>query len=170
MQRRTLLRLGVASGAALALAGGGVALFYAPGLRDGQLTAAGRGVFAAVARGVLDGTLPNEPKAQEVALSAHLDRLNALLSAMSPPTQREVAELLVVLNAPPGRLAMAGLTSDWPQASVAQLQAALQGMRVSRISLRQQAYHALRDLTHAAYFSGSASWAQLGYPGPTTLD
>ena len=96
--------------------------------------------------------------------------MDATLRAMSPATQREVAELLVVLTAPPGRLAMAGLTSDWPVASVEQLQAALQGMRVSRVSLRQQAYHALRDLTHAAYFSGSATWAQLGYPGPTKLD
>lgn len=170
MQRRTLLRLGFASGAALALAGGGVALFYAPGLRDGQLTAGGRAVFSAVARGVLDGSLPVEPTMQEAALSAHLDRLNATLRAMSPHTQGEVAELLVVLSSAPGRLAMAGLTSDWAQASLAQLQAALQGMRVSRISLRQQAYHALRDLTHAAYFAGSATWAQLGYPGPTKLD
>lgn len=170
MQRRTLLRLGFASGAALALAGGGVALFYAPGLRDGQLTAAGRAVFAAVARGVLDGSLPVEPRVQEAALGAHLDRLDATLRAMSPHTQDELAKLLVVLGSAPGRLAMAGLTSDWPHASVAQLQAALQGMRVSRISLRQQAYHALRDLTHAAYFSGPLTWAQLGYPGPTALD
>ena len=170
MQRRTLLRLGVAGGAALALAAGGMALLVAPGLRGGQLTAAGRAVFAAVARGVLDGSLPGEPKMQEVALDAHLDRLDAILRAMSPHTQREVAELLVVLHSAPGRLAMAGLTPDWPQASVAQLQVALQGMRDSRISLRQQSYHALRDLTHAAYFSGAATWAQLGYPGPTKLD
>ena len=170
MQRRTLLRLGLASGAVLALAGGGMALLYAPGMRDGQLTAAGRAVFAAVARGVLDGSLPVEPKMQEAALSAHLDRLDEILRVMSPHTQGEVAELLVVLNSAPGRLAMAGLTPDWLQASVAQLQVALQGMRVSRISLRQQAYHALRDLTHAAYFSGSATWVQLGYPGPTKLD
>ena len=160
----------MASGAVLALAGGGMALMYAPGIRHGQLTAAGRAVFAAIARGVLDSSLPVEPKVQELALAAHLDRLNAILCAMSPHTQGEVAELLVVLNSAPGRLAMAGLTPDWPQASVAQLQAALQGMRVSRISLRQQAYHALRDLTHAAYFSGAATWAQLGYPGPTKLD
>ena len=40
-------------------------------------------------------------------------------------------------------------------------------MRASRIALRQQAYHALRDLTHAAYFADAATWARLGYPGPT---
>ena len=65
---------------------------------------------------------------------------------------------------------IAGLRDDWPVASVVQVQAALQDMRVSRVSLRRQAYHALRDLTHAAYFSGSSSWAQLGYPGPRKLD
>lgn len=169
MQRRTLLRVGLASGAALAMMSGAAVLFYAPGWRDGQLTVAGRDIFAAVASGVLDGTLPPEPEARHAALTAHLDRMNATLRSMAPATQREVAELLLVLGTPPGRVAMAGLRSDWPVASVAQVQASLQGMRVSRVSLRQQAYHALRDLTHAAYFSGSATWAQLGYPGPASL-
>lgn len=170
MQRRTLLRVGLASGAALALMGGGAVLLYEAGWRDGRLTTAGRGVFAAIARGVLDGTLPREAEVQRVALAEHLDRMDAVLQAMSLATQREVAQLLRLLNAPPGRIAIAGLRADWPVASVVQVQAALQDMRVSRVSLRQQAYHALRDLTHAAYFSGSSSWAQLGYPGPRKLD
>ena len=150
--------------------GGGAVLFYEPAWRDGRLTTAGRGVFAAIARGVLDGTLPREAEVQRIALAEHLDRMDAVLRAMSPATQREVAQLLLLLSAPPGRIAIAGLRDDWPVASVVQVQAALQDMRVSRVSLRRQAYHALRDLTHAAYFSGSSSWAQLGYPGPRKLD
>jgi hypothetical protein len=61
------------------------------------------------------------------------------------------------------------LPTDWAQASVPELQAALQDMRASRISLRVQGYLALHDLVGAAYFSEPATWAVLGYPGPTKI-
>lgn len=170
MHRRTLLRLGLTSGAGLLLAAGGIALFYEPAWRGGHLTEHGRRVLGAVARAVLDGSLPPDARLQQAALATHLERMDATLRALPPATQREVGELLALLASPPGRLALAGLTPDWLRASVAQVQTALQGMRVSRIRLRQQAYHALRDLTHAAYFGDSASWAQLGYPGPMTIE
>ena len=170
MQRRTLLRLGVAGGALLALAGGGAALLYEPGWRNGRLTSTGRGVLGPVARAVLEGSLPDSPAAMQAALAGHLDRMDATLRAMSPAIQGDVDDLLALLALAPGRVALAGLTTDWPRAEVAQIQAALQAMRTSRISLRRQAYHALRDLTHAAYFADSATWVQLGYPGPVQLE
>lgn len=169
MQRRTLLKLGVASGAVLALVAGGAVLLHGPAWHDGRLTESGRSVLSAVARGVLDGSLPTEPGAKQAALTAHLDRMDALLRAMTPATQREVADLLALLALPPGRIALAGLATDWSQAGAAQIQAALQSMRGSGLALRQQAYHALRDLTHAAYFSDSGTWAQLGYFGPIAV-
>jgi hypothetical protein len=61
------------------------------------------------------------------------------------------------------------LATAWGSASVAQLQAALQGMRTSSLAPKQQAYHALRDLTHAAYFADAGTWALLGYPGPSAI-
>ena len=169
MQRRTLLKLGLASGAALTLVGG-VALFHEPAWRDRRLTPTGRSVLNAVARGVLDGSLPAEPALQQSALAAHLDRMDATLAGLPPATQREFGELLALLALPPGRLALAGLATEWSGASVAQINAALQAMRVSRLALRQQAYHALRDLTHVAYFADNATWAQLGYPGPRQIE
>jgi hypothetical protein len=105
-----------------------------------------------------------------VALAAHLDRMETTLSALPQWTQLELADLLAVLALAPGRIALSGLVSDWSSASVTEIQAALQTMRTSRIGLRQQAYHALRDLTHAAYFADSATWAKLGYPGPTKIE
>jgi hypothetical protein len=170
MQRRTLLKLGLAGGATLALVGGGAALFYEPAWREGRLTETGRRVLGAVARAVLDGSLPADSGPQQAAIASHLDRMDATLHTMPPATQREVGDLLALLALPPGRLALAGLSTDWALADVAQIQAGLQAMRSSRLALRQQAYHALRDLTHAAYFADSATWAQLGYPGPTKID
>jgi len=170
VQRRSLLKLGLASAVTLALVGGGAAVFYAPAWRAGRLTDAGRGVLGAVARAVLDGSLPTEAVSRTAALAAHLDRMDVTLRTMSVATQREVRDLLTLLAVPPGRLALAGLATDWPLAEVAQIQAALQAMRTSRLSLRRLAYHALRDLTHAAYFASSATWEQLGYHGPVKLD
>ena len=66
-------------------------------------------------------------------------------------------------------VALAGLATDWPDASVTQVQAALTDMRHSRLALRQQAYLALRELTCAAYFADPGTWMALGYSGPLDL-
>lgn len=169
MQRRSLLKLGLSGTIALTLVGGGVALLYTPTWRGGRLTQSGRHVLGGIARAVLDGSLPAAAGPQADALVSHLDRMDATLRALPPPTQHEVANLLALLATAPGRLALTGLSADWAQASVAQTQAALEGMRTSRLSIRQQAYHALRDLTHAAYFASPETWPQLGYPGPVRV-
>lgn len=169
MKRRTLLGLGVATGALLTVAGGGVALMYEPAWRNGRFEPSGRRVLAAVARAVLDGSLPAEPADQLASVEAHLGRMDAAVRAMSPHTQGEIANLLALLAMPPGRLALAGLASPWPEAAVADLHAALQSMRQSSLLLRRQAYSALRDLTHAAYFSDPSTWPALRYPGPRAL-
>lgn len=165
MQRRTLLKLGIGAAAVLAVAGGGMALLR-PGLVDGRMTPAARGVFRAVARGVLDGSLPAAQAARDAALDAHLKRLDDTLVAFPVPTQAELSQLLALLASAPGRLALAGLRTDWPEASPQDVQHALQDMRTSGLALRQQAYHALRDLTNAAYYADPGIWSLMGYPGP----
>jgi hypothetical protein len=169
MQRRSLLRLGVAGGALLALAGGGAALMVEAGWRDGQLMPAGRRVLASVARAVLDGSLPFDPTAQAAAIEAHLSRMQATVNGMPPHTQSEIADLLTLLAMPPLRATLAGLSIAWDRASVAEVQAALRSMRQSKLLLRRQAYGALRDLTHAAYFADASTWPLLHYPGPRAL-
>lgn len=171
MQRRSLLGLGLAGGLVLAAAGGGAAwMLRTPAWHRGQLSPDARALLGAVAVSVLDGSLPapGDPL-REPALKAHLERFARALGTLSPATQAEVDQLLSVLNTAPGRRLLAGLASPWPQASKAEVDAALQAMRVSDTMIRRQAYHALRDLTQAAYFSDPATWAALGYPGPHPL-
>jgi hypothetical protein len=168
MQRRTLLKLSLGAGTALAVAGAGVA-WWVPGVQGDGLSAPARQLFVAVAQAVLDGALPDEAVAREKAIVAHLKRLDQSIAGLAPATRDELSQLLALLTVAPGRLALAGLTHDWSQASLAEVQAALQAMRLSRSTTRQQVYHALRDLTNAAYYADAATWAQLGYPGPTAL-
>jgi hypothetical protein len=166
MKRRTLLTVGIAGGALLALAGGMLATLQ-PARLDGKLTVRGRELFAAVSRTVLAGVLPTA--VQSPVLSAHLDRIESTLAGLSPALQAEVDEMLTILASTPGRMALAGLSSPWDTATPVELTQAMQGLRESRLDLRQQVYRALRDLTNAAYFADPSTWPLLGYPGPRAV-
>lgn len=170
MQRRGLLKLGVAGLVVLGLGGVGVAL-WRPGVdASGRLTASGREIFRAVARAVLDGDLPEASPEIDRELDAHLGRLDAVIAALPEFARNELSQLLALLGTPPGRWALVRLDSPWQAAEGAQLQRGLESMRQAKSTLRQQAYHALRDLTNAAYFADPSTWHLLGYPGPTVLD
>ena len=168
MQRRTLLKLGLGATVVLALAGGGLALLK-PGLSGGRLSGPARAVFGALARAVLYGSLPTDAAERQAAIADHLQRLESTLAAFPAATQAELSQLLALLSSTAGRVALAGLRSDWPEASVTDLQQALQDMRTSGLAMRQQVYHALRDLTNAAYYADPKAWPMLGYPGPRAL-
>ena len=118
---------------------------------------------------MLDGSLPADPRQAAAAIDGLMARMQATITAMPAHTQSEIARLLALLAMPPGRIALAGLSSGWAETSVAELQGALQSMRQSSLMLRRQAYHALRDLTHAAFFADTATWPLLRYPGPRDL-
>lgn len=170
MQRRTLLGLGVAGSLAVAVLGGGAAwVTRTPAWHGGTLSTAGRQVFGAVARAVLEGSLPADPTLRGKAVEAHLDRLTGALVALPPFTQAQVDELVSLLATAAGRRLLAGLPQPWDTASTEAVQAALQSMRVSSLALRRQAYHALRDLTQGAYFADPSTWTALGYPGPRSI-
>jgi hypothetical protein len=169
MRRRTLLQLGIGSAIALAVVGGGIALVE-PGLEpDGRLRPGARAVMGGVARGVLDGVLPADPAALDAALRSHLQRLDETLAAFPAATRAELSQLFALLAMPPGRLGLTGLGKPWDVATVAEIQQALESLRRSTLTLRQQAYHALRDLTNAAWFADPSSWAALGYDGPVNI-
>jgi hypothetical protein len=168
MQRRTLLKLGLASSAVLVVAGGAAALLQ-PGLTGGRLGSSGREVFSSVGRAVLDHTLPTDEGPRQIALDGLLNRVDALVAALPPHAQAELSQLLALLASSAGRRAFAGLAEPWTSASVAQVTEALQGMRLSSLAMRQQAYAALHDITAGAYFSDASAWPLLGYPGPLDI-
>jgi hypothetical protein len=168
MQRRTLFRVGIASAATLVVVGGGWALWQ-PGFRAGQLGQGARQVFLAVGQAVLEGLLPPPGVQRKVVLDEWLARLEATIAGLAPATRAELSQLLGLLSLRPGRQWLAGLQPAWAEATVEQVSQALLEMRDASSPLRQQAYHALRDLSMAAYFSSRQAWAQLGYPGPSDI-
>ncbi len=165
MQRRTLFKLGIASATVLVLAGGAAALID-PGLTGGRLSASGREVFSSVGGAVLDKSIPADEGARQIALNGLLTRIDTLVTGLPPHAQAELSQLLSLLATSGGRRTLAGLSQPWADASVTDIQQALQDMRLSSLALRQQAYGALHDITASAYFSDEATWSLLGYPGP----
>jgi hypothetical protein len=164
MRRRTLLKVGLAAGSLLALAGGTLALLR-PGRIDGRLSDNARTMLSAVSRAVLDSLLPGDAGASQSAIDGLLKRLEETVAGLPPALQAEVDEMLTVVASTPGRIALVGLTTAWGQASNAEVVRALQGLRESGLALRQQVFHALRDLSNAAYFADSSTWPLVGYPG-----
>jgi hypothetical protein len=168
MQRRSWLALGALSAVALVVGGGSMALWQ-PGLRDSKLSAGGQEVFGNVARGLLEGSLPADPAARASALQALLVRIDSLVAGLPPHAQAELSQLLSLLASAGGRRLLAGLTQPWPDASAAEIGDALQGMRLSALSLKQQAYQALHDIVGGAYFADASTWPLLAYPGPREI-
>lgn len=169
MQRRQWLKLGLASAAVLAVAGG-AAVLSQPGVdAAGHLTASGRRVFAAAAGALLDGMLPETGTARAAGIEQLLLRIDGLVTALAPHAQAELSQLLALLDSAPGRHLLAGLSAAWPDATVDDIQHALQSMRASGVSLRQQGYHALHDITSAAYYADASTWQVIGYPGPLKI-
>ena len=168
MQRRTLLKLGIASAVVLAVAGGAVSMIQ-PGLVNGKLSDGAKLVLKRVAQAILAGTLPAEATAQEASLMALLQRADAFIGTLPDPVQAELSQLFSLLPTAAGRLGIVGMSASWEAATVAETTAALQSMRISGIALRQQAYLGLHDMVCAPYFSGEESWKVLGYPGPIAV-
>lgn len=157
-------------GSALALSvGGGLLATLEPGWQRAGFSRGATAVWQALGRAFLDGALPTEPAAQAQALAGLADRLHVAVLALPEHAQAELSQLLTLLATPVGRRALAGLSTDWPQATVSEMHAALQDMRSSRISLRVQGYLALHDLVGVAYFSEPSTWTVLGYPGPVAI-
>lgn len=162
------MQLGLGSALALGL-GGGLLATLEPGWQRAGFSPGATQVWRAVGRAFLDGALPTEPTAQARALDGLAQRLQVAVLALPEHAQAELSQLLALLATAVGRRTLAALPTDWPQATVPELQAALQDMRTSRISLRVQGYLALHDLVGVAYFSEPATWTVLDYPGPIKI-
>ncbi len=137
-----------------------------PGLVDGKLTATGRLVMTRITQGMLLGTLPTQPQAQQQALNATLVQLESILACQSSAAVNELSDLLSLMASSAGRRWLVGLTTPWEDATAEQCASALQSMRESGVALRVQALQGLHDAVCFPYFCDEASWTSMGYPGP----
>lgn len=159
-----MLKAGLALGALGVAAGGSI--WWRRGLVHNHLSESGREVFRGVARGVLSDVLPLDPQARNAALDAHLLRIDAFVSQMSPALRQELGLLIGALANLPSRLLLTGMATAWRDASDAQVQHALESLRTASSSTNKSIYHGLRDLVCMTYFGVPQTWGVTGYPGP----
>ncbi|GAB4167648.1 MAG: hypothetical protein OHK0026_16190 [Rhodocyclaceae bacterium] len=162
--RRRFVQAGIAGAIALAAAG---AFLLPRGEGAGKRAGDRRALIAALAQALLAGALPERSRAD--ALAAVAGRVEQAIAALSAPAQREVGELLALLEFAPVRFALARIAVPWDRADEAEVAAFLERLRSSRLALLQPAYHGLHDLVIGSWYAGRESWEAIGYPGPPEL-
>lgn len=170
ISRRTLLKAGVAGGAALLLARWLYTSTTGPQSAPtppGALDAPARSVVAAIAPVMLAGALPanDQNLLQEVVAG-----VEQAIAGLPPAVRKEVDQLFALLSFAPTRALVAGVWSPWPQASPTSIRAFLDHWRDSRLVLLRSAYGALHQLVFGAWYGNSHAWPAIGYAGPPSLE
>lgn len=171
--RRQFIKAGIGGSLLLAAA----AALHAPLDRLGKralvdahpLDASLRSVVEAIAPVILEGAFPGAGAARVAALERIGSGVAQAVGALSAASQREVAELFALLAFAPTRIAVAGVTPPWDQASVTDIEGFLRRWQGSRFDLLKSGYQALHDLVLGAWYADPRTWAAIGYPGPPVL-
>lgn len=169
LTRRQLLLGSLIGGAALA----GLTLALAP--RDEPtpaaaplqfLTADDVLVLTALLPVLLDGALATEPSLRARQIAALLQRLDQAVLHLYPRSRAELRELFQLLENKAGRVVLAGVWSNWAQASAADKHGFLLHWRDSFLDLLQTAYAGLHNLVMASFYGDPNNWTLVGYAGP----
>ena len=170
ISRRTLLKAGIAGGAALLLARWLYRSTTTPQSTStpyGALDAGARAIVAAIAPVMLADALPaNDP----VFLQQTVAGVEQAIAGLPPAVRKEVDQLFALLSFAPTRALIAGIWSPWDEASAASIGAFLDRWRGSRLALLRSAYGALHQLVFAAWYGNSNAWPAIGYGGPPSLE
>ncbi len=171
MSRRALLKAGIAGGAALVVARW-LYTSTSPPARGAQDAAgfdpAARSVVAAIIPVFLDGALPGGVEAS-AAQAQTLDAVGRIIAGLPPATRKELADLFSLLVFPPSRCLIAGVWSNWPDATREAIASFLTRWGESRFALLRSAHAALHQLVFSAWYANPLAWPAIGYPGPPPL-
>lgn len=165
MQRRTVLKLGLAGGALVVIGGIGVALLPSATVEPRRpLVVLKPWEFAVVAM-VADRMFEGEglPSARELEIAEGVD---ALLGSMDPATVAEIRQVLTLLESSAAGLVMQGRIGTFSRASAEAQRRVLRGWASSRWPLLRTAYRALHGLCMGVAWSNPTMHAFMGYPGP----
>jgi hypothetical protein len=166
--RRGFLKKGLVGGLLLA-AGGGSYLFTRktvplPGLAQDLrvLSAEEATVFLAIA----DRLVPEREHFPRPAAVGLATRIDELVAALPPATQKELHQLLRLFENALSGLVFEGVYQTFTASPPEAKDRRLAGWAQSRVALRRTGSRALRRLVHTAYYASPEVYPALGYPGP----
>ena len=125
--------------------------------------------MGAVVPAVLEGVLPADTARRESAIHDTVAAVDRAISGLTPSVQDELAQLFALVSLAPGRRLLAGVSTPWAEASVAEVSAFLASWRQGRLDLMRAGYQALTQLVLAAWYGNPAAWVAIGYPGAPAL-
>ena len=164
--RRTFLKAGLLSAALLAAGGGWYRVTHPPAPRGFVLGGEARAALDAIVPALLDGALPEAPDERSRAIAVTTARVHQTILGLPLAAQQEVQDLFGLLALAPARRLLTGIPHGWAAANAADVAAFLQDWRLHRIALLRTAYAALHDLVLGGWYSDTAHWDAIGYPGP----
>jgi len=166
--RRVFLATGVLGAAALATAGW-LRVRISDDIVGRGLTADASVIVRALVPALLAGAVPVAADRRREAIDATVANVEAAILGLPPAAQKELAQLFALLGFAPARVALAGLSRDWADATEEQVDAVLERLRTSRTMLLRSAYDGLHQIVFAAWYGNPRAWDAIGYPGPPAL-
>jgi hypothetical protein len=170
--RRTLLKAGLAGGAALFLARWLYTQTTVQSVADSHfsaLDARARAIVNAIVPVLLQGALPPASAADTVCAEIVFN-VDQAIAGLPPEPRAEIEQLFALLAFAPSRCLIAGVWQPWPEAPAASIAAFLGRWRDSQFLTLRSAYGALHQLVMAAWYGSPNAWPAIGYPGPPSLD
>ena len=166
MNRRTLIKTGLAGSALLGLGGLGWGLTAGERGPEGlSLATLDRRSYA-----ILSAVADRMCRAGEGAPSAAdlkvVEKIDALLASLPPSVTAELKQALLLLESPIFGALMDGRTQPFTQCDGEAQDRVLAAWRDSRWPVRRTVYDALHSLCMAPYWCDASLWARMGYPGP----
>jgi len=170
ISRRTFITAGLAGGAALAAAyWWRQSSSLTSQAQSPVLDARASAIIAVIVPVMLDGALPAQEPQRSASVADAVADVRQAIDGLPPAAQHELAQLFALLAFAPARMALARVSSPWPQASAEDVGAFLDRWRQSRFELFRSAYDALHQLVFAAWYGQPAAWPAIGYAGPPRL-
>jgi len=171
LDRRSFLKLGLGSTAALAVLGGSAQLagcstrdrMPAQGFRwltDADLP------FMRLLIAASGPALAEDAQATAAIVEEGVRRADLALEALDKPAQKQLRQLFDLVQWAPFRRLAGGVSRPWREADVADMSTLLSHFRESRLALLNGAYRALVKIGSIAVWSQPATFAASRYPGP----
>lgn len=171
MDRRSFLKLGMTSSAALTAVGMTASLSGCSEAlpENGQwkvLTQKDRTMLSAIAPVMLKGSLPTESNEKQTALNNMLVVIDSVVNSLGPHNAKQMSDLFMLLNFGATRGLTTGVWSKWENASETEIENFLNKWRNSSLGLFNLGYNGINQLITASWYGQKESWQQIGYPGP----
>lgn len=174
--RRQFLQTGVTGTVWLGLASGGIAL---TGCSQKQsqicidcdwLSPSDQVMLFAIVPVMLNGALPGSEKRRKAAIQSVITGFDITVTHFSASVQKEIRQLLDLLQFPFTRVVLTGVMSPWHREDALTIRSFLTRWQSSRYSLFRSGYFALHDLIIGAWYANPDSWKRISYPGPPALN